>query len=289
MITLAAAQYAIENFSSFELYQEKISSLVAEVKQSGADLLLLPEYAGIETAGVHHTDEALYDKLQSLIPQYKQLFSELSRKHAMYIQPGTILERVASGYYRNRAYFFSPQGNIGFQDKLQLIEYEKNTGVIERGDAQSVFVTSLGKVGIAVCYDVEFPEIVRSLVFSGADIILVPSYTISSAGLHRVFLSCRARAIENQCYVAMSSVVGEVSLSRPVESTVGQAAIMGPIDVGFPDNGVLAQGKYGKVEVVSGRLSGKALQQVREHGMVRNFSDARQKLCAFNVSEFDLS
>tara|TARA_B100000508_G_C11449036_1_gene272976 strand:+ start:732 stop:1601 length:870 start_codon:yes stop_codon:yes gene_type:complete len=288
MITLAAAQYAIENFSSFELYQEKISLLVAEVKQSGADLLLLPEYAGIEAAGFCHTDEALYDKLQLLIPRYKQLFSELSRKHAMYIQPGTILERVASGKYRNRAYFFSPQGNIGFQDKLQLIEYEKNTGFIERGDAQSVFVTSLGKIGIAVCYDVEFPEIVRSLVFAGADIILVPSYTISSAGLHRVFLSCRARAIENQCYVAMSSVVGEVSLSKPVENAVGQAAIMSPIDIGFPDNGVLAQGKCGKVEVVSGRLSSKALQQVREHGTVRNFSDARQEMCAFNVSEFDL-
>lgn len=277
MIKISVCQYKIERLSCWNSYEEKIKQLVIRAKESGADLLLLPEYAGIEIAGYHRSDKELYAALQPLMIGYCEFFKNLAIQYQIYIQPGTILFENLPDQYVNRAYFFGPDGKIGYQDKLQLTEYEKESKLIIRGNYQTLFETRFGKIGIAVCYDSEFPEIVRRLIASGAWLILVPSYTTTLAGYNRVFLSCRARALENQCYVAASFVVRSVRLSEPEETTFGQAAILGPVDKGFPDDGLIAQGKMNQISVISGDLSIEKLCQVRKTGHVHNFED--MQLC----------
>jgi predicted amidohydrolase len=198
-------------------------------------------------------------------------------QHKLYIQPGTIMVEQQDGQYVNRAYFFGPHGNVGYQDKLQLTEFEKSTNMILHGHGQTVFDTVFGKIGIAVCYDSEFPELVRRLVLQGVSLILVPSYTTSLAGLHRVLLSSRARALENQCYVATAFTVGTVAISEPMDRTVGQAVIAGPIETGFSDDGVLAQGKMNEEMMITAKLSFEKIPKIRTAGEVHNYEDFKQR------------
>lgn len=276
MIKIAVCQYQIELLSTWSNYVTKIESLVAQAKQQGVQVLLLPEYAGTEIAcAQYRSDPELYQALQSLIPQYLDFYKSLASRHQLYIVSGTILEETAPARYVNRAYFFGPKGERGFQDKLQLTEYEKQTKVIQHGLSQNLFQTPFGTIGIAICYDSEFPEIVRGLVQAGASLILVPSYTSSLAGYHRVFLSCRARAIENQCYVAVSYVVGTAVLSGDPEETYGHAVVLGPADNGFPDDGIIAQSQsaINQAALLTTDIEFDKISLVRKQGQVHNFSD----------------
>ncbi|RDI37964.1 2-oxoglutaramate amidase (plasmid) [Aquicella lusitana] len=275
MIRIACSQYQIEELPDWERYVVKIEKLVMDAKKDEANILLMPEYSGIEIAcKKFNTDGELFEALQPLIPKYIELYQKLAQTYEIYIQAGTIIEKIKSGQFINRAYIFSPNGAYEYQDKLQLTEYEKSIHLLQHGDKQKIFETSLGKIGIAVCYDSEFPEIIRSLVQHGASIILVPSYTTTLAGYNRVFLSCRARAIENQCHVAISFVINEVNLSGEFDHAYGQAAILGPADIGFPDDGIIVQGQMNQPMLVTGKFSLEALTLVRKEGQVHNFEDS---------------
>jgi len=275
MIRVSCCQYQIEQLPNWESYVLKIKKLVTDAKNEGATILVMPEYAGTEIAcKKFNIDDELYSALQPLIPKYIDFYRKLAQINQIYIQAGTIIEKTKLNKFVNRAYMFSPNGSYEYQDKLQLTEYEKSTTLLERGCQQKIFKTSLGSIGIAVCYDSEFPEIIRSLVKQGASIILVPSYTTTLAGLNRVFLSCRARAIENQCYIAISYVINKVDLSGGPDNTYGQAAILGPVDTGFPDDGIIAQGKINQSMLVTENLSLAALDLVRKEGQVHNFEDS---------------
>ncbi len=277
MIKISCCQYQVEKLADWQSYTNKIESLVLRAKQNHSHVLMLPEYAGLESICGHFSNDAkLFAAMQSVISTFIAFYQALAERNQMYILPGTLMQEVSPRKYVNRAYFFSPDGSYGYQDKLQLIEYEKNSGLFSKGENQKIFDTSFGKVGIAICYDSEFPEIVRSLVKNGANIILVPSYTTTLAGYHRVFLSCRARAIENQCYVAISYMINSVDLSDETDMTVGQAAILGPADIGFPDDGIIAQGQLNEVMMITGEVSLEKLEKVRQEGHVHNYFDSKK-------------
>lgn len=274
MITIASCQYQITHLDTWAAYTNKIENLVIKAKMLGANLLLLPEYAGSEiVCNRYDTEIELFNAIQPLIPSYLKLYSKLAVEHQIYIQSGTIIEQISTNVFVNRAYFFSPNGLHHFQDKLFLTEYEKNIEVVRGGTKQSVFDCTFGRVGIAICYDSEFPELVRALTMAGAKLILVPSYTTTLSGYHRVFLSCRARAIENQCFIAVSHVVNTVNISVEPEKTYGCAAILGPVDNDFPDDGIIVGGKPNDVALITTSLSFDAIDHVRKNGQVRNFED----------------
>lgn len=274
MITVAASQYVIEPFLDWKKFTNKQTNLAMQAKLNGAQLLALPEYAGIELAsGKAANDLTLFTQIQVMLPRYIEFFQQLAVNSELYIQPGTITVQASANRFYNRAYFFGPSGNYGYQDKLQLVASEKSDQLLQPGNTQTLFKTSLGLIGIAVCYDSEFPEIVRNLTNDGVRLILVPSYTPSKQGFNRVFYSCRARALENQCYVLMSSIVGSVTFGGDNEMLHGQANLFSPIDNGFPEDGVVAQGEMDQETLVVGQCDNTLLEQVRIKGQVHQFLD----------------
>src|SRR3546814_4828429 len=106
------------------------------------------------------------------------------------IQAGTFWTQVGLDRYRNRAWWFAPDGTRDYQDKLQLTGFEKDAGVIEGGDELKVFDLKGVRAGIAVCYDSEFPLPVRAQREAGVRLLLVPSCTDTQAGATRVRVGC---------------------------------------------------------------------------------------------------
>ncbi|MCS5710602.1 nitrilase-related carbon-nitrogen hydrolase [Candidatus Berkiella aquae] len=279
MIIVATTQYAIESALTWEQFIAKHQALVKEAKSHHAQLLLLPEYMGIEVSGKSPAiDLELFQDMQYRLPHYLNFFQQLAIDNQLYIQPGTIMVEVSPQRFANRAYFFSPSGSYGYQDKLQLTASEKSDHLFMPGTLQTLFKTTLGLVGIAVCYDSEFPEIVRNLTLAGAKLILVPSYCPSLTSLHRVYFSCRARALENQCYVLTSHAVSQVKFGNAVETLSGQVGLFGPVDQGFPVDGIIVQGKLNHIEMILGQLDFAKLDEIRTYGQVQNFLDSQQLL-----------
>jgi predicted amidohydrolase len=276
IMKIMTSQYVLKRLD-WKGYVNKISAMVESARQANVDLLMLPEYAGLEIGSDCNNDAALFASIQPLLRDYLELFQQLATQNNLYIQAGTIPVAVAQDKYVNRAYFFGPDGKQGYQDKLQLTRYEKNSELIVRGNEQVLFATTIGVIGIAICYDCEFPEIVRPQVEQGAGLILVPTYTTTVAGYYRVFLSARARALENQCYVATSSIVGMVTLgTESAEATTGQSAILGPVDEGFPQDGIVAKGEMDTESLVVGEVIAEKIQRVRENSEVNNFADYQE-------------
>jgi predicted amidohydrolase len=141
---------------------------------------------------------------------------------------------------------------------------------VQTGDPLTVFDTALGKIGVIICYDSEFPNLARTLVEAGVEILLAPSCTSSLAGYWRVRIGAMARALESQCVVVHSPTTGAAPWNPTVYANIGAAAIYGPPDMGFPDTGVLAEGALNVPAWVYADVSLEAIRAVRADGRVLN-------------------
>ncbi len=282
-VKIATAQYDISFLENWQAYQDKIGRWVAEAVGQNALILLFPEYASMELASLF--GQAIYSSLskqlaamQSVHDDYIGLFKGLAAQHQCIIQSGSFPVQVEPGVYRNRAYLFMPDGSFDYQDKLIMTRFENEQWLIHGGKELKCFDTEVGKIAINICYDSEFPLLARKQVEMGVNLILVPSCTDTLAGFHRVKIGCQARALENQCYVVQSCLVGNAPWSEAVDVNIGAAAIYTPVDRGFPDNGILAAGDLNAVQWVFGEVSLSACAVVREQGQVFNYRDwPRQK------------
>ena len=172
MIRLAACQYAIELHETWDAYADHLQGLCAEAVEAGARLLLLPEYAGLVlsgqlNAGQREDLKASIAGIQPLIEPWKALCESLARRWGIYLQPGSVPVLDNDGRYRNRAWLFGPQGVLGYQDKLMMTRFEREQWDIAAGQGLQVFETELGRLGILICYDNEFPMLARRLAERG--------------------------------------------------------------------------------------------------------------------------
>ncbi|MFI3155609.1 MAG: carbon-nitrogen hydrolase family protein [Methylococcaceae bacterium] len=277
-VKIASAQYDISFLENWQQYQSKVERWVVEASEQHAKILLFPEYASMELASlfgkeVYSSLSKQLAAMQSLHDDYLDLFRGLAKKYQCIIQAGTFPVKMDSGAYRNRAYLFMPDARVDYQDKLMMTRFENEQWLIQKGEELRCFETEYGKIAINICYDSEFPMLARKQVEAGANLILVPSCTDTLAGYHRVKIGCQARALENQCYVVQSALVGEASWSEAVDVNIGASAIYTPVDRGFPDNGILAAGQLNAVQWVIGEISLDACATVREQGQVFNYRD----------------
>lgn len=242
---VAVAKYPIGMPADFESFAAKQRAVLAEAARAGARLAVLPEYLALEIAGsfqpaIRADLHASLAELQPLREAWQRLYADVSREFGMSIQPGSFLTDVGAGRYRNRAWWFTPDGRSGWQDKLLLTAFEKHAGIIEGGDALRVFEVDGVRAGIAVCYDAEFPLPVRAQWEAGARLLLVPSCTDTDAGATRVRTGCMARALENRMFVAQSVTAGLAQWSPALDVNTGEAAIFAPMDRDLPPSGIVA-------------------------------------------------
>ena len=135
-----------------------------------------------------------------------------------------------------------------------------------------VFDTDLGRIGILICYDSEFPLLARDLAERGVEILLVPSCTEALEGYWRVRIGAMARALEGQCVTVMASLVGKQPRLYAVEENTGAGGVFGPPDRGFPPTGVIAEGKLNRPGWTYATVDLAAVREVRADGHVLNLT-----------------
>ncbi len=274
-LRLGLLQYPVERPGSVAALGAKLERWLAEGRDGGAELMALPEYACVElgaTAGV--PDEAA--ELATMVERAGEVLAAMraaAMRTGTWVLPGTLPMRREDGAVVNRAPLIAPDGRMAFQEKRQMTRFEAERWGISPGAPPRVFDTPWGRLGIAICYDVEFPKTVRAQVEAGAWLILAPSCTDTLHGFNRVRIGAAARAMENQCYVAVAPTVGAAPWSAALDANRGHAAVFGPVDRGFPEDGVLARGALDEPGWVFCQLDPARLDAVRADGAVRNHRD----------------
>ncbi|MDP5219306.1 carbon-nitrogen hydrolase family protein [Ruegeria sp. 2205SS24-7] len=270
---VATAAYPLDWLDSWAQYEDKIATWVAQAAEQGADLLVFPEYGAMELstlAGAEAADDlassihAVSERMEKAAALHQKLAAEY-RVHILGAS-APIVETTALPV--NRAELYAPSGLRDHQDKQIMTRFEREEWGIAPGGPLKLFETALGRIGILICYDSEFPLLGRAL--AEADLILVPSCTEALAGYWRVRVGAMARALENQCVTVMSSIVGRNDWSQAVDMNTGAGGIFGPPDKGFPATGVLAEGKMNTPGWTYAEVDLATITEVRRDGAVLN-------------------
>jgi predicted amidohydrolase len=146
------------------------------------------------------------------------------------------------------------------------------------GSELKAFDTDCGKIGILICYDVEFPELSRLLADEGIDILFVPFLTDTQNGYSRVRHCAQARAIENECYVAIAGSVGNLPKVHNMDIQFAQSMVFTPSDFAFPSNGIKAEATPNAEMILLADVDLDLLRELNKAGSVRNLQDRRKDL-----------
>ncbi len=282
VVTIAAAQHSIQPASCWEDFSALATAQVASAVQAGAQLLVFAEYGSMGLVAALPARErgtlaAQLAGMQRFAAAYSSLYRQLATQHGVWIVAPGFPFALSPGRYVNRAWIAGPRGELLHQDKLHMTRFERELFDISPGDSLHVIDAGNFRFAVAICYDSEFPQQVHAQVAAGAHIIAVPSCTDAEHGFNRVRVSARARAMENQCFVAQAPLTGEAPWCEAIDINVGNAGIFSPIDRGFPADGVLAN-SAGAHGWALARCDLQQLQQVRDDGQVFNLRDWQQPL-----------
>ncbi|MBI4891205.1 MAG: carbon-nitrogen hydrolase family protein [Acidobacteria bacterium] len=278
-IRIATLQYFIRPVQTFEQFRDQVEALVETAVDYNCQLVAFPEYFTVQLLTLGNLKRPIRHQICDLArqsPRVQELMSDLARRFRIHIVAGTLPTRDEdSDSIFNECYIFSPKGSWGVQGKLHMTRFENEDWIISPRDRLRVFDTEFGRLAIAICYDVEFPEIVRAAARQGAHILVVPSCTDDRQGFLRVRYCAQARAIENQMYVVHACTVGSLPMVPAVSLNYGQASILTPSDFAFSRDGILAEGNPNQEMMIVGELNLKTILDTRSSGTVLPLLDSR--------------
>lgn len=213
MTKIAAIQMASGTNVSANLIEA--GKQIASAAQAGAQLIVLPESFAI--MGFKDADQFKIAEDDGTGP-IQDFLSEQAKKNKVWLVSGTIpLKSALEDKVYAACLVYNDNGErVSRYNKIHLfdahLEITKETydesETVEAGNQVVVVDTPFGKIGIAVCYDLRFPELFRQLVLKGAEIMVVPSAFTAITGKAHWEVLLRARAIENLCYVVASAQGG---------------------------------------------------------------------------------
>ncbi len=185
----------------------KIRELVEREVPGNTDFLVLPEMFNCP-----YEAEKFSDYAEKIPGETTDFLSDIAVGLGSYVVGGSIPEREGGSIY-NTAPVFNPGGDlIGFHRKVHLFEVDypgriqfKESTYLEAGDSATVIETKFGKIGVAICYDLRFPELLRRMALDGAQVFFIPAAFNTTTGPPHWRPSLRARAIDNQVFVVAGS------------------------------------------------------------------------------------
>jgi predicted amidohydrolase/GNAT superfamily N-acetyltransferase len=273
-VRIAAMQYLLRPITRFDDFATQVEFFVRSAREYGSQFIVFPEYFTMQLLSYlrEPSPARAVRRLALLSRDYEELFQRLAKENEAYIIAGTHPVMQQNELF-NAAHLFTPNGKMFRQKKVHLTATEKGAYQMSRGHGFYVYHTDYGRIGILVCYDVEFPEAARVLAEGGAQIIFVPSCTDERQGFCRVRYSAQARASENQIYVAMASTVGNLPDVPHMATHYGQASVLTPSDYFFARDGIAAEGNVNQEQMVISDVDLDILDEQRVNGTVIPLND----------------
>ncbi len=279
VVRLGLIQWQMRAYNSFEDLMQQAEYFVDAVSGYRADFALFPEFFNAPLmADYNHLSES--DAIRELAKFTEDVmlkFSELSISYNINIITGSMPE-VVDGKLYNVGYLCRRDGSVERFEKLHITPDEARVWGMVGGNTLQTYETDCGKIGILICYDVEFPELSRLLADEGMDILFVPFLTDTQNGYSRVRACAQARAIENECYVVIAGSVGNLPRVHNMDIQYAQSMVFTPCDFSFPTYGIRAEATPNTEMILLADVDIDLLRELNEFGSVRNLKDRRQDI-----------
>lgn len=279
VIRLGLIQWQMRLYRNFDDLMQQVEFFVDAVSAYRADFALFPEFFNAPLmSDYNHLSEAdAIRKLAGYTEEIKNKFAELAISYNINIITGSMPEMVGDQLY-NVGYLCKRDGGIERFEKIHVTPDETKVWGLQGGNHIKTYNTDCGKIGILICYDVEFPELSRLLAEEGMDILFVPFLTDTQNGYSRVRNCAQARAVENECYVAIAGSVGNLPKVQNMDIQYAQSMVFTPCDFAFPTNGIKAEATANTEMILIADVDVDLLRELNQFGSVRNLKDRRSDI-----------
>lgn len=277
-VRIACCQLQARAVQSFEEFVGNIDYFVDIAADYRSDFILFPELFTLQLLSFEDKDLSpvqAIEKLSTYTPKIRNALAAMAMKYNINIIGGSHPTRTGDGDIQNVAFVCLRDGSVHEQEKIHPTPNEAYWWNIKGGDNIGAIQTDCGPIGVLICYDSEFPEIARRVVDEGARILFVPFCTDNRQGYMRVRYCAHARAIENQCFVALAGNVGNLPNVHNMDIQYAQSCILTPCDFPFARDGIAAEASDNVETLTIGDVNLGDLRWARAEGTVRNLSDRR--------------
>lgn len=278
-VRICAIQYQMRMIKTFDEFAMQCEYFIDTASGYKSDFVVFPELFTTQLLCLQppmRPSEAAR-KLAEMTPQYLDLFTRMAIKYNVNVLGGSQFS-LEGDDLRNVAYLFRRDGTIARQDKLHVTPSERRWWGVQPGRGLHVIDTDRGKVGILICYDVEFPELPRILAAQGAQILFVPFNTDNRDGYLRVRHCAQARCIENHMFAVVSGCTGNLPFVENADMHYAVSAILTPCDFSFDREGVAAECTPNVETLIIHDVDLELLRRHRRSGTVQNWNDRRKDL-----------
>lgn len=276
---IGCVQWQMRPVQSMQEIIQQVEYFVDALSDYQCDVALFPEFFNAPLMGLenHRTSLDAIKALSTFTDDIVEAISKLAVAYNINIIAGSMPQLEEDGLY-NVAWLCRRDGTVENQYKLHPTPSEKRDWIMQGGDKLNVFDTDFGKIGILICYDVEFPELARLLSEHDIQILFVPFWTDTKNGYLRIRYCAQARAIENECYVAIAGSVGNLPKVDNADIQYAQTAVFSPSDFAFPHDAIMAETTPNTEMTLIVDLDFEKLKRLQNEGSVRNYLDRRRDL-----------
>lgn len=286
VVRLGLIQWQMRPYKNLDELLQQVEFFVDAVSGYRSDFALFPEFfnAPLMAENNHMSTPDAIRELAKHTETIVNKFSQLAISYNINIISGSMPEVVNERLY-NVGYLCRRDGTTERYEKLHVTPDEAKVWGMQGGKKLETFDTDCGKIGILICYDSEFPELSRLLADDGMDILFVPFLTDTQNGFSRVRNCAQARAIENECYVAIAGSVGNLPKVQNMDIQYAQSMVFTPCDFAFPANGIKAEATPNTEMILIADVDIDLLRELNQFGSVRNLKDRRTDLFELKKKE----
>jgi predicted amidohydrolase/ribosomal protein S18 acetylase RimI-like enzyme len=280
LVRLGLVQWQMRPYKSLDEMIEQAETFIDAVAGYNSDFVLFPEFfnAPLMAAYNHLPEPKAIRHLAEYTEPISRRFRELAVNYNINIISGSMPRIGENDRLYNAGYLCRRDGSYEEYVKLHVTPDEEKTWGMVGGNEIKVMDTDCGPIGVLICYDVEFPELGRLMADEGMGILFVPFLTDTQNGYSRVRNCAQARAIENECYVAIAGCVGNLPKVHNMDIQYAQSVVFTPSDFAFPINGVKAETTPNTEMILVVDVDLDALSELHTYGSVRNLKDRRLDL-----------
>ncbi|MBN2332781.1 MAG: GNAT family N-acetyltransferase [Deltaproteobacteria bacterium] len=276
---IGVVQWQMRTFHTVDDFLQQAEFFVDAVSGYNSDLVLFPEFFNaplLKNFDQNNPAEAMR-ALSEYTDEIRSGFINMAISYNINIVVGSLPHLKDDSLY-NVSFLCRRDGTWDAQYKVHITPDEAKYWGLKGGSEIKIFDTDIGKIGILICYDVEFPELSRHLVDKGMMILFVPYWTDTKNAYLRVRRCAQARAIENECYVAISGSVGNLPKIENMDIQYSQSAVFTPSDFAFPHDAIAAEATPNTEMTLMVDLDLDLLKELRQQGSVRNLQSRRKEL-----------
>ncbi|PHN03050.1 carbon-nitrogen hydrolase family protein [Flavilitoribacter nigricans] len=279
VIRLGLVQWQMRPFKDMDALTEQMEFFVDAVSDYQSDFIVFPEFFNAPLMAPHnHLPESqAIRELAAFSDPLRKIAQEFAVNYNVNIILGS-MPYLDGERLLNVGFVCRRDGSYERYEKIHITPSESSAWGMVGGNTVKAIETDCGKIGVLICYDSEFPELSRLLADQGMKILFVPFLTDTPNGFTRVRNCSMARAIENECYVAIAGSVGNLPRVNNMDIQFAQSAVYTPADFAFPTNGIKAEATPNTEMTVIADVDLELLKELHEHGSVRNLKDRRNDL-----------